>query len=160
MEVEVAMRFIKSILIMTILSMTVIPGFAQQNPDQSSIFNPGELVQKPTGFLNQLIDPNKFSMSQSYSLSFMSSGKYSTNVGLYLNTLNYQIADPLTAQVRVGYMHQPLGGMSSQYDQSGKVFLQRAMLQYKPTDNMTFTLDYQQIPYNAMSPYTWNRTAE
>lgn len=154
------MRHTKSVFIMLGLILTAAAVFGQQNPNQSSIFKPGELTQKPTGFLNQLIDPNKFSMSQSYSLSFMSSGRQSTNVGLYLNTMNYQISDPLLMQVRVGYMHQPLGGMSSQTSQNGNVFLQRAMLQYKPTDSMTFTVDYQQIPYNTLSPYYWNRYSE
>jgi hypothetical protein len=150
----------KSVIIVLGLILTAVAVFGQQNPNQSSIFNPDELSQKPAGFLNQLIDPDKFSMSQSYSLSFMSSGRQSTNIGLYLNTINYRISDPLMAQVSVGYMHQPLGGMASQANQNGQVFLQRAMLQYKPTENMTFTVDYQQIPYNAMSPYYWNRYTE
>ncbi|NQT24357.1 hypothetical protein HQ585_03280 [candidate division KSB1 bacterium] len=149
-----------SYLFILILSITAIAVFGQQNPNQSSIFKPDQLIQKPTGFLNQLIDPNKFSMSQSYSLSFLSSGRQSTNIGMYLNTMNYQFSDPLMMQVSVGYMHQPLGGAGMQNNQNGNVFLQRAMLQYKPTENMTLTVDYQQLPYNAMSPYYWNRYTE
>lgn len=154
------MRMQKSLLIILLLSLGILNVFGQQNPDQSSIFKPDKLVQKPAGFLSQLIDPNKFSMSQSYSISFLSSGRQSTNVGLYLNTLNYQFSDPLRMQVRVGYMHQPLGGMASRTGQNGNVFLQRAMLEYKPTESMTFTVDYQQIPYNTLSPYYWNRNTE
>lgn len=151
------MRIKNSFIIIICLSVAAIAVFGQQQSNQSSMIKPGEMVQKPAGFLNQLIDPNKFSMSQSYSLSFLSDGRQSANVGLYLNTMNYQFSDPLRMQVRVGYMHQPLGGATLQNNQNGSVFLQRAMLQYKPFENLTFTLDYQQLPHAPMSPYYWKR---
>ncbi len=122
---------------------------------QSSIFKANEFVKKPEGFLKYLINPAKFEMQQSYSLSFTSVGGRGYNQGLYLNTMNYRFSDPLLMQVRIGYLHQPLGGNQLMSDQNGKVFLQKAMLQYKPTENMSIILDYESIPSPMMSPTIW-----
>ena len=96
-------------------------------------------------------------MSQSYSLSYYSAGKYSGSMGLYLNTLKYQFSDPLMMQVSVGYLHQPFGGVNglNKNPLQGEVFLESAMFQYKPTENMSITVDYRQIPRSAVSPYSY-----
>ena len=38
-------------------------------------------------------------------------------------------------------------------ENNGKVFVQRAMLQYRPSDNVWFTIDYQVMPSPMISPY-------
>jgi hypothetical protein len=131
--------------------------FAETRETKKSIFKANEFVQKPQGFLKYLIDPARFEMTQSYSLSFTSIGGRGYNQGLYLNTMNYRFSNPLLMQVRVGYLHQPLGGNQILSDQNGKLFLQRAMLQYKSTENTTLMLDYQSYPSTMMSPYYWER---
>ena len=123
----------------------------------SSIFKADDFVKKPDGFLKYLINPAKFEMQQSYTLSFTSFGGRGYNQGLYLNTMNYRFSDPLMMQVRIGYLHQPLGGNQLMSEQNGKVFLQRAMLQYKPAENMSITFDYESYPSPLMSPTLWER---
>lgn len=129
---------------------------AQSNESKKSVFKPeaSGFIQKPTGFLNALLDPSRFSMSHSYSISLFSAGRQTFSQGLYLNTMNYKFADPLTMQVRVGFLHQPLGGgLGMTNGQNGKLFLQRAMVQYKPSEKMSITFDYQVYPYSMASPY-------
>jgi len=144
--------FIAFIMIL-LIAFTV---FGQDLKEEKTIFKPSELVQKPSGFLNTLIDPAKFEMSHSYSLSYLSSGDQSTNVGLYLNTMTYRFSDPLLMQLRIGYMHQPLGGnhhtLSSQ---QGTVFLQGAHLLYRPGKNMLISIDYESYPTMFFSPYRY-----
>ncbi|HDQ44788.1 MAG TPA: hypothetical protein ENN17_04700 [bacterium] len=125
---------------------------AQTDGTRKTFFKPDEVIRRPTGFLNSLIDPAKFEMQQSYSLSFLSLGGRGYNQGLYLNTMNYRFSDPLMMQIRVGYLHQPLGGQPMMSDQQGKVFLQRAMLEYRPMDNLSIKLDYESYPSPLMSP--------
>lgn len=148
---------ISFILILTLGVTLFLSGQSQTDWTKKTIFKPDDFVRKPGGFLHKLIDPSKFEMQQSYSLSFMSDGRRSGNLGLYLNTLNYQFSDPLMMQIRVGVMHQPLGGNQMVSEKNGQVFLQRAMLRYQPMDNMSVTLDYQSYPSPMMSPYYWNR---
>ena len=119
--------------------------------------NAAGLRIKPGGFLNALLDPAKFSMEQSYSVAFASSGAGSMNRGLYLNTMQYKFSDPLFAQVRIGYLHQPFGNPNVRNQAGGTLFVQNAMLQYKPSPNMTITLDYEQIPAPFFNPYYWSR---
>ena len=133
---------------------------AQVKTSKSNVFKPSELFKKPKGFLDSLLDPSKFSMSHSYSLSMTNIGNQTFNQGLYLNTMNYKFSDPLTMQVRIGFMHQPLAGLGMSDMQNGsKVFLQRAMLQYKPSDKMSITVDYQVLPSSLYyySPYMYRR---
>ena len=135
-----------------LIACMVISVPAQEN--KTITYNPTELVRPSKGFLYNLIDPNKFEMSQSYSLSFLSGGGRTMNQGLYLNTMSYQFSDPLSVQLRFGFLHQPFGQFSNQNEQSpGEFFLQGARLQYQPMKNMTITMDYQVYPAGIQSPY-------
>jgi hypothetical protein len=149
------MRLIKRYLFITAVIMPAL--FGQGLSKDSHIFKPSELVQKPTGLLNSFLDPNRFSMDHSYTLSFMSSGRHSTNLGMYLNTMTYQISDPLLMQLRVGYLHQPFGSMNSMPSSSNNTFfVQGAQLLYRPNKSLRISLEYQSIP-SMMSPYYWDQ---
>jgi hypothetical protein len=133
-------------------------GISQIQNDQSMVFKPSAEFQKSKGFLDQLLDPNKLSISHSYSISYYTMGQKGYNQGLYLSTINYQFSDPLLMQVRFGYMHQPFGGTSNaSQGVNNKFFVQRAMLQYQPFKNTTLVIDYQAYPSPFMNPYyrTW-----
>ena len=92
-------------------------------------------------------------MSHSYSLSYVSFGKQGSTQGLYLNTMNYRFSDPLLMQVRIGYLHQPFGGPGHLNAIDNNLFLQRAMLQYRPSTNFSITVDYQVLPSPMVYPY-------
>ena len=140
-----------------ILLVLLCAGLAGAQDDaKSSVFWPTKAFQVPTGFLSKLLDSSRFSMSQSYTLSFGKMGPYSLNTGLYLNTMNLRIADPLTMQVRVGLMHPLGGGTNNLYQAGTKLFVQRAMLQYQPSENFKVVIDYQAFPSAMMSPYGVN----
>lgn len=145
----------KIIVCVLFLSMILIGlASAQSQTPRSHVFKPSSLVNKPSGFLDSLLDPSKFSMSHSYSLSFFNVGKQTFNQGLYLNTMNYKFSDPLRMQVRIGFLHQPLGDMGMSQTTGSRVFVQRALLQYKPSDKMSISIDYQVIPSSLYySPY-------
>ena len=138
-------------LILILISFSIC---GQDLSVKSSLIKPTELVQKPEGFLNNLIDPEKFEMSHSYSLSYLSSWNRNTNVGLYLNTMTYRFSDPLVMQLRIGYMHQPFGGTNTGLaSREGSVFLQGAHLLYRPMKNMMISIDYESYPSMLFSPY-------
>ena len=147
-------KLLSAVLIVLLFCMTL---FGQENSRTSNLINPSELVQKPTGFLRNLIDPAKFTMTHNYSLSLISSGKRSYNQGLYLNTMTYRFSDPLLMQLKIGYLHQPLGGNAMlPASQQGSVFIQGAHLLYKPTENMYISVDYESYPSMLTAPY-WGR---
>ncbi|MBN1780458.1 hypothetical protein JW948_04980 [bacterium] len=148
---------VRKIWILLPVILVVVPILAQETSEPRSVFDASEFSLKPEGFLRNLIDPAKFDMSQSYSLSVLSTGKQSMNQGMYLNTMTYRFSDPLLMQLRVGYLHQPFGGNNSLMpSQQGSLFIQGAYLQYKPMENMTISIDYQSYPSSILSPY-WGR---
>lgn len=142
-------------LILCIIVFAFCAAAAAQTQEKTSVFMDSGF-EKPRGLLNSLFNSNRFSMTQSYSLSFGLIGKYSMNQGLYLNTMTYRFSDPLVAQVRVGWVHQPFQSGNTLYTVQSKVFVQRAMIQYKPSEKFSFTLDYQAFPSPLMSPYYSN----
>lgn len=151
-EIQMPKKIILCILLLFVVSSSLAQ--TQMPPSQSSVLDPSKLGLKTKGFLDHLLDPSRFSMSHSYSLSLFNFGNQSINQGLYLNTMTYRISDPLLMQVAIGFLHQPFGGFQGQGEgQNGKMFVQRAMLQYKPSKNMTLTIDYRSIPSSMVSPY-------
>jgi hypothetical protein len=147
----------KVVCIMMIMFYVCIPAISQERVVQSNLLPYAELSRKPEGFLRNLLDPSKFYMTQSYSFSVLSSGRQTYNMGLYLNTMTYRFSDPLLMQLRVGYMHQPLGGSSYMSSaQQGSLFIQGFNVLYKPMDNMIISLDYESNPYMFANPY-WGR---
>jgi len=129
---------------------------AQNIGGKTSILKTFQGLSKPVGFLDALFSSSKFSMSQSYSVSFGSYGGQSFNSGLYLNTMNFQLSKPLFMQVRMGYAHQPFN-IAGDRPNKGQFFLQKAMLQYKPSENTQITIEYQSIPAGMFSPYSMRR---
>ncbi len=118
----------------------------KQDFDRSQLlapdYRPGNSV---AGF--SFLNPNRFSMRQSYSLNVSSGGMGTNSAGLYMNTLSYKLADPLTLSADVGF-YTPLysgnGALSMRGVQdprqgSGLIF-PHVGLEYKPTENTTFSL--------------------
>ncbi len=126
-----------------------------QSEEKTSDLNPFIGLKQTQGFLDHLLKPNNLNISHSYSISCFNIGSRTVSQGLYLSTLNYKFSDPLMMQVKVGYLHHPfgMGGLDSQNSSNGKLFIQRAMFKYQPSKNMTFTIDFQQIPQTMISPY-------
>lgn len=140
----------KWIILMCVL-LPLIVG-AQFKSQKSAVFKPLDLIYQPTGLFSGLLDPSKFHMSQSYSLSFLSYGKAMLNQGLYLNTLSYRFSNPLWMQVQIGYLHLPFGQGSAGMSSNGKLFLHRASVVYTPSEKFTAVFEYQSMPV-LFSPY-------
>ena len=99
-----------------------------------------------------IFDPSKFSMSHSFSMSFFSVGGKGVSQGLYLNTLSYQIANPLLLRVQWGIQNYPYNSLAKNHPafQSG-FFLSGAELQYKPSDKFEM-----KVQFNSMPNYMYN----
>jgi hypothetical protein len=103
-------------------------------------------ASKALGF--RLLDPSRLRMHQSYSLSYFSGSGVSGSVGLYMNTLEYDLFKPLTVRVGLAYMHSPFGIS----DRSGGTVLDENRilpsfgLDYHPSDKFFLSIDYRTMP--------------
>ncbi|MCB0726524.1 MAG: hypothetical protein KDD00_03625 [Ignavibacteriae bacterium] len=117
------------------------------------------------GFIN----PNKFTMNHSFSVSMLNSSYGNVSLTSYINSMNYQVNDRfnISADVKVQYSpfaNNGLGAASSQALQrnlSG-VFLSRAAVNYRISENSFINFEYRNIDqsdylynnYNPFNPYS------
>ena len=100
-----------------------------------------------SGLLFGWFDPGKLKMAQSYSLSYQTFGRNGLALGVYTNSLSYQISQPLSVQMDVSVMHSPYSSLGSDFTKSlTGIYLSRAELNYKASDNMLFQIQYRQLP--------------
>ncbi|MDZ7330445.1 MAG: hypothetical protein ONB31_00530 [candidate division KSB1 bacterium] len=105
-----------------------------------------------------LLDPSKLHMSHSFSMSFFSMDGKGVSQGLYLNTLTYQIANPLLFRLQWGIQSYPYNTLSKNHPafQSG-LFLSGAELLYKPSDKFEMKFQINQTPYYNRYGSGWYR---
>ena len=113
---------------------------------------PGLLGLPAAGSLS-LLDPTRFSMSQSYSVGFSSDGKSGQMEGMYLNTIKYHFTRPISLQFQVGYIRSSALFGSRYNSTSGQLFIPRFELRYQPTRNILFTVRFQSWPQRS-TPYS------
>lgn len=108
---------------------------------KGSLSTPSSNGVKSVGWL----DPEKFSMSQSYTLSFFSGGGQKSLSGLYLNTLKYRLSKPLSLKIHLGYLHS--GSLSKLAGGSPRSpFLLGTELRYRPHENFILNFEYMVVP--------------
>jgi hypothetical protein len=107
-----------------------------------------------TGF--SLLDPSRLSIHHSYTLSYFSGGGQSGSVGMYMSTIEYQFAQPLSVRVGLGYLHQPLGFLNSNANPVGNEILPNFQVEWRPSENFHFQVDYLTVPTSAYgNGYGW-----
>jgi len=102
------------------------------------------------------LDSDRFSMQHSYSMSYMTGGQNGYTQGLYLNTLSYQFAIPLSVSVQLGYAHQPFQGANTSPILQNGMFLSGAKLRYEPNEKTVIQFEYNQRPFQN-NPWMYSR---
>jgi hypothetical protein len=99
-----------------------------------------------------LFDMSRLTMHQSYSLSYFSGPAGGQSVGLYMNSIGYQLARPLYLQVDIGVMHDPGALVGHGNPSSGVHVLPNFSLRYTPSPKFNLMIDVRTMPgYN--TPY-------
>ena len=155
------------LLSLLVLCLSALPAHAQRTgsgmpstPKGSFSGAPrvGDLVDEPKGLGWGLLDPSRFKMHQSYSVSYISGSGQSGSLGVYQNTLEYQLFRPLTLRVGLGFYHQPFGNSGGQAGDLGVgkgFFIPGASLEYNPSSNFHMAVEFRQIPQGAWGQRTW-----
>jgi len=100
-----------------------------------------------SGLLFGWFNPSNLKMTQSYSLSYQTFGQNGFALGVYTNSLSYQISNPLSLQMDVSVMHSPYSSMGSDFSKSlSGIYLTRAELNYRPSENTLFQVQFRQLP--------------
>jgi hypothetical protein len=113
------------------------------------------LLKAENGKYLGLFDPSKFHMSHSYSLSYTSMGDMAVGQSLYLNTISYQIANPLSLKMQWGIQSFPytsFGGDNPAFKTN--FMLSGLQLKYQPSDKFMMKLEYNALPMNSYNRYS------
>lgn len=103
----------------------------------------------------RLLDPSRLTMNHSYSLSYFSGPTGGQSVGMYMNSIGYQIARPLYVQVDIALMHDPGALVGANGAQNGARILPNFSLRYTPSPKFNLFVDVRTMP-NYYSPYAGN----
>ncbi len=141
-------------LFVLITSSVSFAQFKDQLSDQPSVQS--SLIRSDdSNFLLGFFNPANFSMRQSVSMSYMTFGNQGLALGTYTNSMSYKISNPLTLSADVSVLNSPYSSLGSKFSQGlNGIYLTRADLNYRPTNNFQIDLQFNQNPLNRYyNPY-------
>ena len=108
--------------------------------------------------LLSFFNPENFKMRQSFSMDYMTMGGQGLSLGTYTNSMMYKLSNQFDARADVSVQSSPYSSFGQRLQSSlTGVFLNRAEINYRPSDNMLLRVSYQRAPLgmNSMfSPYS------
>ncbi|MCL4703974.1 hypothetical protein KJ068_02370 [bacterium] len=114
-------------------------------------------LTQPQGLVSLFgLNPSRFSMQQSFALSYTTFGGHGYSQGVYLNTMGYRVADNMNVSLQWGLMNQPLGSFGVPGMYNNGFFVSGASFDYKPSRNIAFSVQYSTMPYRYYSPYRYS----
>jgi hypothetical protein len=140
------MKHLRMLVILFIILPIV--GFGQlkkdvSKPNISNTLNTAAYANGLLGFL----DPSRFTMQHSFSMSYMGFGGGGMMVNTYMNTLNYRFSDKLFLTTNLGIMNSPYNSFGPKNALNQTQLFGGAELRYEPTKNTVFSIRFDSTPY-------------
>jgi hypothetical protein len=149
-----SVSFLLIVLVCGVVDAQFKSGIRQEPSVSESLVRPND-----SGLMFGLFDPSKLTMRNSYSLSYSSFGNQGVALGVFTNSLAYKFSDALSMQTDISVMHSPYNSLGDKYGKSlSGIYLSRAELNYKPSENTLFQIQFRQMPNSFLyggygSPY-------
>lgn len=142
------------LVLVTMLAAESSAQFKSQLKEQQSPVR-GIVRSEESGLLFGWFDPNRLFMRQSYSLSYTSfGGGEGFSLGVYTNSLLYQISDPLSVQFDVSLVHSPFSANNRYVQSLSGIHLTRAQMTYRPSDSFLLQIQYSRLPMYWPNPFS------
>ncbi|MBI9071974.1 MAG: hypothetical protein JEY94_10265 [Melioribacteraceae bacterium] len=145
----------KRLLLVVLVFLTSIT-FGQFKKD---IENPisirdGVFNDNPSGLLLDFLGIEDFSMNHSVEMSYSSGAGQGVALGVYTNSMAFKFSDKLQLEVDASMVNSPYSSFGKDHmNQINGIYLSRAELKYKISDDAHLHIQYQQIPNGLYSPY-------
>lgn len=124
------------------------PVFPTETPKDGITDNSSNLV---LGFIN----PNNFSMHHSIGMSFSSFAGQGISLASYTNSMMYKFSDKMNVQLDASIVTSPYSSLGKDFQNSLQgIYISRAAFNYRPSDNLFITIQYQNYPNYFYSPYS------
>ncbi len=114
---------------------------------------PGSTLEAMSGygddFFSRLFDPARFSMHQTYTMSFTSGGGQSTSLGVFTNTFAYKASEDLFISADLSAVYSPYSSLGSAFQKSiNGIYLSSARLDWKMGEHTSMRIEYNGMPYS------------
>jgi hypothetical protein len=132
------------ILFTLVFTQSAFPQF-QNQPTKPNISN---ILNNPMGnIMGGLLNPEKFQMHHTVSMSFGNFFGQSLMLSSYMNTINYQFSDKLNLQANLGIMSSPYNTFGKDFYLNKPQFFGSAQLNYRLNDNAHLMLRIESSPF-------------
>ncbi|MGE5410003.1 MAG: hypothetical protein ACM3MI_03510 [Clostridiales bacterium] len=143
----------KILFLLLVLSTVSFSQFRDQAETKSSLHD-GMISNNTPSVILGFFNPDNFRMQHSYSLSYSAFGGNGLAMGVYTNSMIYKFNDKLNIQVDASLVHTPYSTFNrSIQDQINGLYLSKAELNYRPSDNFMINVQYSHNPMGYYSPY-------
>ena len=96
-----------------------------------------------------------FSMRHNFDLSYSTFGGNYMALGVYTNSMSYSFSDALNVQLDASIVNSPASSFGKEFSkQLNGIYITRALLNYKISDNSKLTVEYRMLPMGmGYNPY-------
>jgi len=114
----------------------------------------GILNDNPVNSLFSFFDPSSFSMNHSFSMSYSALGSNGLALGIYKNNIAYEFSDDLNMEIETSFVNSPYSSFGQSFtDQINGVYLSRAQINYRPSKDMSLSIQFRSSPFNSYNNY-------
>jgi hypothetical protein len=148
----------KLLLIIFVFAISIVNAQFKSDLDNKPSVSSGILNTNSFGSLLGFINPDNFSMHHSFDLSFSSfGGSGNMSLGVYTNSMEYKFSDRLNVQTDISIVNTPYNSFGNDFSkQINGIYLSRAALNFKVSDNMKIFVEYRNVPGGYYSPYGYS----
>ncbi len=148
----------KRILIILLVLAVAAGTYAQYRDESTPPSIKSRFTDPQSGLFNIFDNPN-LDMSHSFSMAFSSSSRGSVLQQMYMNSIRYRLSNPLSLNLRLGYLQQPYSSYEGGFTNDNGAFMGSANLMYRPAKNVFISFGISNIPYyyypTGLDGYDW-----
>ncbi|MBU2491138.1 MAG: hypothetical protein KJ571_00835 [Bacteroidetes bacterium] len=133
-------------------------GFAQYKSDLEKPVDikAGITNYNPSSLFLGFINLDNLEMHHSLSMSYGASANYGIALSTYTNSLFYKFSDNLNLEIDASIVNTPYNTLGDSFTNSiNGIYLSRAQLNYKPSENTNIVLQFRSGPGSYYNPYNY-----
>src|SRR5437867_2762825 len=112
------MKSLASLILFFLVSTSAVAQFRQPNTADDKLPSAREAMTEPTNFIAELFNMNRWSMHQSYSMSYSFMGGESIGLTMLTNTFQFHAADNLNFSADVSAVYSPFSSLGKEFSNS------------------------------------------
>lgn len=126
---------------------------AQFKDQTSNVDIKSGIIKNYSSSLFRFFNSDNFRMNHSFDISYQTFGSAgSLALTTYTNSMFYKINDQLDIQADISLINSPYNSFGKNFSSKiNGLYLSRAQINYRPSENLSFTLQYRNFPvfYNS-----------